>query len=133
MAQQAAPVQQPLDSPTLQDAHLPSNPSHPHDDQALPLVQDPPAPKVTRLTPPEKQDPSVRFKDASTKAAEKGEWGTGQDGYKPPTEPGDRMRYLVQSIHKPFILTSCILLPRKNLPYKVLYSATAYKHRLLTI
>jgi hypothetical protein len=47
-------------------------------------------PKVTRLTPPEKQDPSVRFKDAVTG---KPEWGTGEGGYKPPTDPGDRMRY----------------------------------------
>jgi len=55
-------------------------------------------PKVTRVTPPEKQDPSVKFKNAKNEAESKGEWGTGSEGYKPPTNPGDKMR--------------------KNLPYK---------------
>ncbi|KAG5643543.1 hypothetical protein DXG03_000684 [Asterophora parasitica] len=73
---------------------------HPHDGQPeaiLPLREAPP-PKVTRVTPPEKQDPSIRFKDAPKKAAEKGEWGTGEAGYKRPSEPAERLR--------------------KNMPYK---------------
>lgn len=92
------PPQQPLDGST--QGMPPSSQAHPHDDQGVPFspVSDPPAPKITRLTPPEKQDPNVRFKDASSQAGRKGEWGTGQAGYKAPTEPGDRMR--------------------KNLPYK---------------
>ncbi|KAF8079122.1 precursor to secretory protein Ssp120 [Lyophyllum atratum] len=67
---------------------------HPHDEQVEPHtpVQDPPPPKVTRTTKPEKQDPSIRFKDASKEAESKGEWGTGEGGYKPPTDPSDRMR-----------------------------------------
>ncbi|KAF8807902.1 precursor to secretory protein Ssp120 [Phlegmacium glaucopus] len=53
---------------------------------------------INRVLPPEKQDPSVRFKSAQSEAARKSEWGTGEDGYKPPTEASDKMR--------------------KNLPYK---------------
>jgi len=80
---------------------------HPHDEQIVvePVVE-PPAhvlpgsakPKVTRVTPPEKQDPSIKFKNAKNEADRKGEWGTGSEGYKPPTNAGDKMR--------------------KNLPYK---------------
>ncbi|RDB28680.1 hypothetical protein Hypma_016054 [Hypsizygus marmoreus] len=74
--------------------------AHPHGEQIVPIppVQEAPVPKVTRIPPPEKQDPSVRFKDASQEGERKGEWGTGEAGYKPPTDPSDRMR--------------------KNLPYK---------------
>lgn len=54
---------------------------------------------VTRVTPPEKQDPEVKYKDAKTEGDRKGEWGTGSGGYKPPTDAGDKLR--------------------KNLPYKV--------------
>jgi len=66
------------------------------DEGAQPAV--PISKPVTRVTPPEKQDPEVKFKGASTEGARKGEWGTGEGGYKPPTEPSDKMR--------------------KNLPYK---------------
>ena len=41
---------------------------------------------------PENQDPLVRFKNAQSEGARKGEWGTGEDGYKPPTEASDKMR-----------------------------------------
>jgi len=47
---------------------------------------------------PENQDPVVKFKNAQSEGARKGEWGTGEDGYKAPTEASDKMR--------------------KNLPYK---------------
>lgn len=47
---------------------------------------------VTRVTPPEKQEPAVKYKDASTVGARKGEWGTGEAGYKSPTEPGEKLR-----------------------------------------
>jgi len=50
------------------------------------------------VIPPEKQEPEVKYKDAGTVGARKGEWGTGEAGYKPPTEPGEKLR--------------------KNLPYK---------------
>jgi len=52
--------------------------------------------KSVKRVPPE--DPLVKFKNAQSEGARKGEWGTGEDGYKPPTEVGDKMR--------------------KNLPYK---------------
>lgn len=62
---------------------------NPHDDQ-LPL--EPPVvggpPKITRVTPPEKQDPSVRY--ANEKA--EGEWGAGDAGYKSPKSPSEKMR-----------------------------------------
>jgi nucleobindin len=45
-----------------------------------------------RVPPPEKQDPLVKFKNAQFEGARKGEWGTGEGGYKPPTEAGDMMR-----------------------------------------
>jgi len=64
-------------------------------------VQDPilpPKPKITRVTPPEKQDPSIKFKDAEAAAKNKDEWGAGNAGYVAPREPSDRLR--------------------KNLPYK---------------
>lgn len=67
----------------------------------LPNSDGPQAPvskPVNRVPPPEKQDPLVKFKDAHSEGARKGEWGTGEGGYKPPTEAGDKMR--------------------KNLPYK---------------
>ncbi|KAF8963956.1 precursor to secretory protein Ssp120 [Flammula alnicola] len=67
----------------------------------------PPSKPVTRLPPPEKQEPAIKFKDAKTEAAQKGEWGTGSAGYKSPTEPGDKLR--------------------KNLPYKS--SRMQYKFR----
>lgn len=51
------------------------------------------------MTPPEKQDPAVKYKDASMQREKKAEWGAGDDGYKSPTSPSDKMR--------------------KNLPYKV--------------
>ena len=41
---------------------------------------------------PEDQDPVVKFKNAQSEGARKGEWGTGEDGYKPPTEASDKMR-----------------------------------------
>ncbi|KAF7337579.1 Precursor to secretory protein Ssp120 [Mycena sanguinolenta] len=101
-AQGETPVEPPVDA-----AQHPAAVPHPHDEQIVvePLVE-PPAhvvpgsgkPKVTRVPPPEKQDPSVKFNHAKSEAEKKGEWGSGSDGYKPPTRPGDKMR--------------------KNLPYK---------------
>ncbi|KAJ3835793.1 precursor to secretory protein Ssp120 [Lentinula raphanica] len=73
---------------------------NPHADQVQPespLVEAP-NPKVTRVTPPEKQDPAVKFRDAKAQAEAKGAWGDGSDGYLPPVDAGDKMR--------------------KNLPYK---------------
>ncbi len=64
-------------------------------------VQDPPKPKIQRTTPPEKQDPSVKYQDAKSAGQQKAEWGAGDDGYLPPSNPSDKMR--------------------KNMPYKVMH------------
>ncbi|KAI0639908.1 precursor to secretory protein Ssp120 [Trametes polyzona] len=72
---------------------------NPHDDSAAaepPVVGGPP--KITRVTPPEKQDPAVRFANVKAEAENQGEWGSGSAGYKPPKSPSEKMR--------------------KNLPYK---------------
>lgn len=42
----------------------------------------------------ENQDPLVKFKNAQSEGARKGEWGTGEDGYKAPTEASDKMRWV---------------------------------------
>jgi len=57
-----------------------------------PSVESAPIPKVTRVAPPEKQDPSVRFKTAAEEGKEKGEWGKGKEGFKAPVDAGGRMR-----------------------------------------
>ncbi|GLB43529.1 putative EF hand [Lyophyllum shimeji] len=74
--------------------------AHPHEEQvqSIPPVQEPPVPKITRTAPPEKQDPVIRFKEASEQAKSKGGWGEGDSGYMRPREPADRLR--------------------KNMPYK---------------
>ncbi|KAJ7651526.1 precursor to secretory protein Ssp120 [Mycena polygramma] len=93
--------------PPVEAAQHPAAVPHPHDEQIVvePVVEPPahvmpgsPKPKVTRTPPPEKQDPSIKFKNAKSEGDQKGEWGTGSQGYKPPTNPSDKMR--------------------KNLPYK---------------
>ncbi|ESK96124.1 precursor to secretory protein [Moniliophthora roreri MCA 2997] len=77
----------------------PMGAEHPHAEQggadSPPSV---PNPRITRVTPPEKQDPAQRFRSAKAEADKKGEWGSGSDGYKRPVKPEDKMR--------------------KNLPYK---------------
>lgn len=55
--------------------------------------------KPQRAAPPEEQDPAVRFANARQEAANHGEWGQGESGYKSPKSPGEKMR--------------------KNVPYKV--------------
>ncbi|KAK0455822.1 precursor to secretory protein Ssp120 [Armillaria borealis] len=74
--------------------------AHPHDEQrenVTPLAE-PPNPKITRVTPPEKQDPDVRYRGAKSEGDKKGAWGSGEEGYLPPSNAGDKMR--------------------KNMPYK---------------
>jgi hypothetical protein len=83
-------------------ASVPPAAGQTHDDQtgqvplagSLPPVGAPPRPKFTR--PREMQDPTVRFQDLVREG--KSEWGSGEEGYKPPKSPSDKMR--------------------KNLPYK---------------
>jgi len=86
--------------------------AHPHDEQVevIPPVHEPPVPKITRTPPPEKQDPSIRFKDASEQAKNKGEWVAGEKGYMRPTDPSDRLR--------------------RNMPYKVHVSLLKFSGEL---
>ncbi|TDL26443.1 precursor to secretory protein Ssp120 [Rickenella mellea] len=70
---------------------------HPHDDSpTVPPVQAPPpvasGPKITRQTPPEKLAPSERYKGAQQEGAKRPEWGEGEAGYRPPSNPSDKMR-----------------------------------------
>jgi len=53
---------------------------------------------ITRETPPEKQPPSLKYKDAPAQAKEKPNWGEGEAGYKRPKNAADKLR--------------------KNMPYK---------------
>ena len=82
----------------LKDAHpedsdpLVANSESPSDSSG---VQRP----ITRQTPPEKQPPSVKYKDAPEQAKKKPEWGEGEAGYKRPKNAADKLR--------------------KNMPYKV--------------
>ncbi|KAI0249533.1 hypothetical protein BJV78DRAFT_1226880 [Lactifluus subvellereus] len=48
--------------------------------------------KFERQPPPEQQDPAVRFRQAKAESAAHGEWGSGEDGYKAPKSPSERMR-----------------------------------------
>lgn len=64
--------------------------------------------KFERQTPPEQQDPAVRFRRAKAESEGHGEWGTGDDGYKAPNTPAERMR--------------------KNVPYKVMWLFMRAEH-----
>ncbi|KAI9513118.1 hypothetical protein F5148DRAFT_468636 [Russula earlei] len=48
--------------------------------------------KFERPIPPEQQDPAVRFRQAVVEGEALGAWGSGEGGYKPPTNPSERMR-----------------------------------------
>ena len=65
-----------------------------HDPDAQPKGQ-----KVTRVPPPEKQEPEVRYGGAKEESKNKAEWGSGDEGFKTPKTPAERLR--------------------KNVPYKV--------------
>jgi hypothetical protein len=83
----------------LKDAHPEdsdppiTNPEQPPSDPLR--VQKP----ITRQAPPEKQPPSVKYKDAPEQARERPDWGEGEAGYKRPKNAADKLR--------------------KNMPYKV--------------
>ena len=64
--------------------------------------------KFERQTPPEQQDPAVRFRQAKADSESHGEWGTGDTGYKSPNTPAERMR--------------------KNVPYKVMWLFVLGEH-----
>lgn len=51
-----------------------------------------PKPKITRGIPPERLDPSVRYQSIGKDSAGQSEWGTGEQGYKQPKSPAERLR-----------------------------------------
>ncbi|EJD54552.1 hypothetical protein AURDEDRAFT_110142 [Auricularia subglabra TFB-10046 SS5] len=86
----------PAATPDASDPGTPPPPvdplAHPHDDQNVFKEPEKPKPKIVRSDPPEKQNPTVRFKDAKNSAETKPEWGKGDDGYKRPKTPADKLR-----------------------------------------
>lgn len=71
--------------PPSDDGHRPQEP----------MVASSPRPRVTRPVPPEKQDPEVKYRNIEREAAEKAEWGAGEDGYKAPQSAAERLRCVV--------------------------------------
>ena len=65
-----------------------------HDPETQPKTQ-----KITRFTPPEKQEPDAKYVGAKEESRNKPEWGSGDDGFKSPKTAAERLR--------------------KNVPYKV--------------
>ena len=49
-----------------------------------------PRPKITRGAP--KQDPAVKYKNIDKEKENQSEWGTGEQGYKQPKSPAEKMR-----------------------------------------
>ena len=48
--------------------------------------------KVTYQRPPKRPDPKEHLKGAIREASEKSAWGTGEEGYKRPKNPSDKLR-----------------------------------------
>ncbi|KAF9225320.1 hypothetical protein BS17DRAFT_700729 [Gyrodon lividus] len=60
-----------------------------HDESAV-KPDSAPRPKITRGAP--KQDPSMKYKDIAKEKENQSEWGTGEQGYKQPNSPAEKMR-----------------------------------------
>lgn len=54
-----------------------------------------PRPKITRGAP--KQDPADKYKDIAKEKENQSEWGTGEQGYKQPKSPVEKMRSVLSS------------------------------------
>ncbi|KAF8131644.1 hypothetical protein EV363DRAFT_1330615 [Boletus edulis] len=67
-----------------------------HEHDTPPNAESAPRPKITRGAP--KQDPADKYKNIAKEKENQSEWGTGEQGYKQPKSPVEKMR--------------------KNLPYK---------------
>jgi hypothetical protein len=67
---------------------------HPDHSSNAPSSPSPPKPKITRDTPPEKLDPSIKYADAARDKDKNSEWGQGSGGYKTPKSPADKLRYV---------------------------------------
>jgi hypothetical protein len=63
-----------------------------HDEPPARPAGSAPKPKITRGVPPEKQDPVIKYKDIDKESGSQSEWGTGEQGYKQPNTPVEKMR-----------------------------------------
>lgn len=76
---------------TVEEAlHQHDEPAPPRDKKPMDASASPP--KVTRVTPPEKQEPQVKFGEAASDEKAKSEWGSGEEGFKTPKTPAERLR-----------------------------------------
>lgn len=50
--------------------------------------------QVQREPSPDNADPAVRFREAKAESEKHGEWGSGESGYKFPSSPSEKMRYV---------------------------------------
>jgi hypothetical protein len=75
-------------------------------------------PKVTRVPPPEKQEPQIKYGDAAGDAKARSEWGSGEEGFKSPKTPAERLRYDFFCSFK--TIADGYNSNRKNVPYKVI-------------
>lgn len=82
----------PEDLPVEDEAQQPLTATDPEEPAAEESPVQATKPKIQRVTPPEKQDPRERFRSASEQMGNKAEWGAGDDGYKSPKSPVDKMR-----------------------------------------
>lgn len=67
---------------------------HSHDEPVA-KPESVPRPKIMRGVP--KQDPAVKYKDIAKETENQSEWGTGEQGYKQPKSPVEKMRSVLLS------------------------------------
>lgn len=67
---------------------------HSHDEPVA-KPESVPRPKIMRGVP--KQDPAVKYKDIAKETENQSEWGTGDQGYKQPKSPVEKMRSVLLS------------------------------------
>lgn len=63
-----------------------------HEEPPTRPAESAPRPKITRGVPPEKQDPVIKYKDIGKEGGSQSDWGTGEQGYKQPNTPVEKMR-----------------------------------------
>lgn len=51
--------------------------------------------QVQREPSPDEVDPAIRFREAKAESEKHGEWGSGDSGYKFPSSPSEKMRYVL--------------------------------------
>ncbi|KAG6380764.1 hypothetical protein JVT61DRAFT_5148 [Boletus reticuloceps] len=68
---------------------------HAHEHDTPPKAESAPRPKITRGAP--KQDPADKYKNIAKEKENQSEWGTGEQGYKQPKSPVEKMRSVLLS------------------------------------